>query len=255
MNRNFLFRGWAVLFMFAILFAGCSKDEEEVPEDFAEFSFDSQAVIDQLPSGLKTSTDDQAQNCVDMIESALDMSDFMDNMEVPDNAVKTSKKSSGDTWQWTWSYGGEVWTFYWTYSEDSSKKYWTMQIQYGAGDKFDYISAWEKKDGTGGQLVYSFNWVNIYDGEYTDYVDLHWIYNWSIDANGNYHIDWEYESGETEIDNFMSYDILINADGSGSVEYYMNDVLLYHMEWDAAGNGSWIYYFGEMEQSGTWLAG
>ena len=110
MSRNYLLKGWAVLFMFAILFAACSKDEEEVPEDFAKFSFDSQSVMDQLPAGLKASTDEHAQECVGMIESALDMSSFMDNMDVPDNAVKTSKKSSGDTWQWTWSYGGEVWT-------------------------------------------------------------------------------------------------------------------------------------------------
>jgi hypothetical protein len=255
MKRNYLLKGWAVLFLFAVLFAGCNKEEEEVPEDIAKFSFDSQAVLDQLPEGLKSSEDDMAEECVSMIEGALDMSAFMDNMEVPDNAVKTSKKASGDTWQWTWSYMGETWTFYWTYDEDSSKKYWTMQIQYGAGAKYDYITAWVKKDGSGGQVIYSFNWVNIYDAQATDYVDLHWIYNWSLDASGNYHIDWKYESSELEVENYMSYDILINADGSGTIDYYLNDVLFYHMEWDVAGNGSWVYYFGDMEQSGTWLAG
>ncbi len=255
MNRNILLKGWAVLFLFAIVVTGCNKDEEEGPGEFAGLSFEGQAVLDQLPSGLKASTDEKAEECVGMIEDALDMSSFMDNMDVPDNAVKTSKKSSGDTWQWTWSYGGEVWTFFWTFSEDSSKKYWTMQIQYGAGAKADYISAWEKKDGTGGQVVYSFNWLNLQDTEDTDLVDLHLIYNWSLDSNGNYHIDWTYESSETDVDNFMSYDILINADGSGSVDYYMNDALFYHMEWDAAGNGSWVYYFGDSELSGAWVAG
>mgnify|MGYP001075224990 FL=1 len=93
------------------------------------------------------------------------------------------------------------------------------------------------------------------DPEDADLVDLHWIYNWDLDSNGNYHIDWTYESSEADVDNYMSYNILINADGSGTVDYYLNDVLFYHMEWDSAGNGSWVYYFGDSENSGTWLAG
>ena len=217
MNRNFLLKGWAVLFLLAIVVGGCNKDEE--PEEFAKLSFDGQAVIDQLPSGLKASSDEHAQECVDMIESALDMSAFMDNLDVPDNAIRSSKKGSGDSWQWTWTYAGETWTFYWTYDEDSSKRYWTMQIQFGAGAKYDYITAWEKKDGTGGEVVYSFNWVNIYDAEYTDYVDLHWTYTWNLDASGNYHFDWTYESNETDVDNYISYNIVVNADGSGSLDH------------------------------------
>jgi len=53
----------------------------------------------------------------------------------------------------------------------------------------------------------------------------------------------------------MQYSILINGDGSGELDYYYYDQLFYHMEWDAAGNGSWHYYFGETEDSGTWSAG
>jgi len=49
--------------------------------------------------------------------------------------------------------------------------------------------------------------------------------------------------------------VVVNADGSGSVDYYMEGEVFYHMEWDVAGNGSWVIYPGtEYSMSGTWMA-
>lgn len=254
MDNSFLLRGWLITFIFAVLFAGCNKEDDLAP-DFKELSFTDQEVLDRLPDGLLASNDPKAQECVIMIQEALDMSAFQDNLEVPDNAQRLSKKASGDTWSWTFSYAGETWTFYWTYSEDSSKEYWNMEIQHGEGDRYDYISAWEMKDGSAGEVVYSFNWVQLYDEEYIDYVDLHMIFRWNVDTSGNYHFDWTYEGNSIEYEYVMQYSIFINADGSGELDYYYYDQLFYHMEWDAAGNGSWHYYFGETEDSGTWSAG
>ncbi|MDF1575591.1 MAG: hypothetical protein P1P86_10430 [Bacteroidales bacterium] len=255
MNRNYLLRGWVLFFLFAILVTGCNKDEEELPPDFAELSFDDQAVLDRLPDGLLNSTDPKAQECVEMIEEALDMSAFQSNLLVPDNAQRSSKKASGETWYWTFSYMGGTWTFYWTFDEDNSMRYWTMEIQFGDGPRYDYITAWENKDGTGGEVVYSFNWVQIYDQEQSDYVDLHWTYSWNLDSMGNYYFTWSYDSDGIEYDYYMNYSIVINADGSGELDYYFLDELYYHMEWDAAGNGSWHYYFGGLDETGSWTAG
>jgi len=254
MSNKFILKGWTVLFLFTVLFAACNKDEE-LPDDFAELSFDSEVVMDKLPDGLLNSTDEKAQECVDMIEQALDMSSFQANLIVPGNAVRASLKASGDTWKWTWSYGGEMWTFYWTYNEDGSREYWTMEIQFGDGPRYDYILAWENKDGSGGQVVYSFNWVQIYDQDYIDYEDLHWTYIWSLDTSGNYHFEWTYDSDNMEVDYYMKSSIDVNADGSGTLDYYLNDALFYQMEWDASGNGSWIYYLGSYTESGSWVAG
>lgn len=255
MYRSILLKGWTVIFLFAVLVTGCDKDDGDLPPQFEELSFDSQEVIALLPDGLLTSDDPKAEECVGMIEDALDMSSFQENLIVPDDAVRSAKKASADTWSWTWSYMGETWTFYWTYNEDSSKKYWNMEIQYGQGDKYDYISAWEMKDGSAGEVVYSFSWVELYDQEYTDYVDLHWTYRWEKNSSGNYSFYWSYDADDTEHEFFLEYSVVVNADGTGSVDYYMYDVLVYHMEWDALGNGSWHYYFGDLEQSGTWTAG
>lgn len=84
-----------------------------------------------------------------MIESAVDMSDFIGQMELSADAQKTSE----DTWSWTWNYLGQVWTYYRTY-----------------------------------------------------------------DANDQ---DYEY---------YMHYDIHLNDDGSGTIDYYFYDELFYHME-------------------------
>jgi len=235
------------------MLAGCNKEEDETPGNFAELAFDGQEVMDQLPEGLLNSNDEMARECVDMIEQALDMSAFQANLIVPDNAVRVSKKASGDTWYWTWNYMGEIWTFYWTYSEDAAKNYWTMKIQYGNGEKYDYISAWEYKDGSGGEVVYSFNWVLIYD-DVEDYEDLHWTYRWNVDSSGNYQFGWTYDSDNLEVNYYLKYEIVVNADGSGTLDYYLNDSLFYHIEWDTAGNGSWIYYLGDFTQSGSWSA-
>lgn len=114
--------GFLVLVLIA---SGCKKDDP-APE-FQELGFDSQEVIAKLASGLVNSTDDHAQDCVDWIESVVDMSSFIDNMEVPEDAQKSAKKSAlddGDTWSWTWAYGGESFTFYWTYGEGSTSVTW-----------------------------------------------------------------------------------------------------------------------------------
>jgi hypothetical protein len=253
MNKNYALRSWALFLIMVVLFAGCNKEEDETPGNFTELAFDGEAVMDQLPEGLLNSNDEMARECVDMIEQALDMSAFQANLIVPDNAVRSSKKASGDTWYWTWNYMGEIWTFYWTYSEDAAKNYWTMQIQYGNGEKYDYITAWEYKNGSGGEVVYSFNWVMIYE-DVEDYEDLHWTYRWNVDASGNYQFEWTYDSDDLEVNYYLKYNIVINEDGSGTLDYYLNDSLFYHIEWDAAGNGSWIYYLGDFTQSGTWDA-
>ena len=255
MKRSFLFRALMIMLVFTILYAGCNKDGDDLPPEFRELTFNEQEVIDMLPDGLLASDDPQAQECVVMIMEALDMSAFQDNLEVPDNAQPLSKKASGDTWTWTFTYGGETWTFYWTYSEDSSREYWNMEIQYGEGDRYDYITAWEMKDGSAGEVIYSFNWVQLYDEEYLGYVDLHMIFAWQMDASDTYHFEWSYEGLSSEYDYVMQYGIVIYPDGSGELDYYYYDQLFYHMEWDAAGNGSWVYYFGGSEESGSWSTG
>ena len=250
-------KGLAGLFVLALIAGGCQEEDE--PPQFEELSFNKQEVLDKLPDGLKNSNDQYAQSCLSYIESALDMSSFMGNLVPPGDAQKNMKKSTmnGDTWTWTWSFEGESFTFYWTYDEDSNKRYWSMDIQYGGGPRYDYIDAWEMKDGSQGEVIYNYNWVCLYSGEsQEECTDLFWRYTWSTDESGTCHFDWYYDAADPACDYFLHSGIQVNPDGSGSIDYYSMDMLLYHMEWDAQGNGSWEYYLdGSVVMSGTWTAG
>lgn len=242
----------AALLLFLVIF-GCNKDDDPPgTEEFQTLAFDGQQVMDKLPAGLTNSTDDHAQECVDLIEDALDMSGFIDNMIVPDNAVRSSKKGSSDTWSWTWSDGTHSYTIYWTYSEDNSKHYWTEEIQIDGGMRYDFIDAWEYKDNTGGEVVYNFNWT-MAAYEATDYEDLYLVYSWTLNSDGDYNFTMTYDSSDPEFEYYLKYEVVVMDDGSGTIDYWLADMLLYQFEWTAAGAGSWIYYLGgEQSMSGTW---
>jgi len=233
------------------LFTSCSKVSNTPPDE--QLSFDTEEVMDQVPTALLNSTDTYAMQCVSGIETAMDMSAFMDNLVPPEDAVRSLRKSSEGTWEWTVSTGYYTVTFYWTYEEDSQKRMWTMEVQFDGGTVYPYISAWEKKDGSEGEILYNFAWADAYY-ETNYYEDLYWRYHWTKDSAGNYTFTWNYESSDDTYQYYMSYEVVVNADGSGTIDYYSMDSLFYHMEWDTLGNGSWAYYSdGEEFMSGTWV--
>jgi hypothetical protein len=256
MNKTAYFQRILVLVISLMILSGCKKDDTPDPQEFQQLSFDGEEVLALVPEGLINADDVYAQNCVNYINTAVDMSSFISSMEVPSDAQRSSKKAAGgDTWQWTWSYGGQSFTMFWTFEEDNSKKYWSQDIQYGNGPRMDYIDAWEYKDGSGGEVKYNFNWAYMYTGEMEeDYEVLHWAYSWNKNAAGDYTLGWYWESDSEAYDYLTSYDIVIRADGSGTLDYFTEGELFYQMTWDAEGNGSWIMGM-DSGLSGTWTAG
>jgi hypothetical protein len=252
MRTQLFNRVLAGLILLTVMFSGCKK-EDEVPE-FQELGLDTQAVLDKLPAGLLNSSDENAQECVTAIEDALDMSSFIDDMVPPDDAVKSGKKGSGDTWTWTVSDGMMTVSYYWTYDEDNTKHYWTMEIQINGGERHTYVDAWEMKDGTAGEVVFNFGWTSAYkatspeEGE-----DLFWTWTWTLDNDGTYNFTMLWDSSDPEYDYYLRYEVVVNDDGSGTIDYYLMEELLIHYEWDELGNGSWILYLGEGNtMTGTW---
>jgi hypothetical protein len=186
------------------------------------------------------------------------MSAFMQYMEPPEGAQKVNLKATDGTITYTWSYTyeGQTITYYWTYADDATKNYYTMQIQLDDGPLYNYVEAWEMKDGSKGKLLYNFNWIYAYyDDYYEDYYDdLFYTYEWEVTSSGVYNFTFYYGSESGEYTYALRYDVVVNADGSGTIDYYYEDELFWHMEWDAMGNGSWAYYDtdGTVYSSGTW---
>jgi hypothetical protein len=231
-----------------VLGVSCSKDEDPEPRNFETIGFNSEEVLAKLPPGLLNSEDEYAQTAVDDIESALDWSGFYDNFTPPDDAVKEGT----DSYSWHWNYAGDNLTLWWEYDSDSQKNYWEMDIQYNEGDRYDYLDAWESKDGKSGEIKYNFEWACSMDENPEECEKLYWIYSWNLNSNGDYTFTYLVEADEEEYSAFMSYTVIINNDGSGSIEYYFYDELFYNITWDSEGNGSWTYYFGDTEMSGNW---
>ncbi len=242
----------ALLTLFVLSFS-CSKDDEPEVKEFETIGFDSVAIIEKLPEGLKNSDNEYAEMAVDYVENAIDWSSFSDQLVPPENAVKTGKKSS-ETYTWTWNYGGAyVLTLWWTFHDDSEKNYWDIDIQYNEGERYSYLQAWEAKDNSSGQIQYNFQWACSMDDHASECEDLFWIYTWDVDENENYTFKYIIEADDDSYNESLRYETVVNNDGSGYVRYYFYEELFYDLNWDQDGNGSWTYYFGG--DSGSWTVG
>jgi hypothetical protein len=241
-----------------IIINGCSKDDDDNgdgPPEYETLSTTTAEMIDaRIPEGLKNSTDENAQECVSRIELATNWSSFSDNLAPPSDAQKIAIKS-GDNWvyKWTWAYDpSHTFTMYWNYEETSTKYIWEWGLQLDNGPIYDFMTAWEYKDGSQGEIRYNYEWFCYYgEEEFEDCNDLYWIYTWNTDSEGIITFTWTYETAE-EFDYYLKIELISYPDGSGTLDYYLAGEPYYHFEWDALGNGSWVLYIGDMEYTGSW---
>ena len=129
-----------------------------------------------------------------------------------------------------------------------------MDIQYDNGPMYNYIDAWELKDGTQGEIKYNFAWTYaFYEEEYEEYEDLFWIITWNKNASGVINYTFLWESSDPEYTYLYNWELVMNPNGSGTLDYYwLSGYYHYHYEWDAQGNGSWSYYYGDTYMDGHW---
>ena len=236
---------------------GCKKDDDE-PPTFESLSFNEEEIINRIPEGLINSTDEYAQTCVSYIETAASWSAFETAFTPPADAEKVSSKSTSSqgTWKWTYPYQGYNITYYWTYEETTIRHNWTMDVQYAGGPLYNFIDAWELKDGTQGEVKYNFQWACVFDPQYYDVCDdLFLIYTWNINSNGVINYTFIYESLEVEYSYYWKYELVLNPDGSGTLDWYwLDDYWYYHYLWDTQGNGSWFWYTeGSISGEGSWI--
>jgi hypothetical protein len=247
-----------LLLVIAIAFVtGCKKDDDE-PPTFESLSFTEEEILNKIPNGLKNSSDENAQDLISYIETAVSWSAFEGFFTPPSNAEKVSGKSTNSegTWKWTHTYEGYTITYYWTYEETASKYIWTLDVQYAGGVLYNFVDAWELKDGTQGEVRYNLQWACVYDPDYYDVCDdLFLIYTWNINADGVINYTFVWESLEVEYNYYWRYELVINPNGSGTLDYYwLDDYWHWHYEWDALGNGTWVWYTEgtEVSGSGSW---
>jgi hypothetical protein len=242
-----------LLLVLTVSFNGCKKDDNDGGQTGDDPPtpglLDDEDII-SLPAGLLASDDETAEMVVDWVESATDMTSFVDNLTPPEGATKT-KSTMMQEYTWTWNYPPNVYTFIWTYDETATTYEWDLDIALNSV-RFNYIDAWEAKDGKSGEVLFNFNWVCIYDEQATECEDFVYKYSWEYDNSGTLNWECAWESLDDEVEYIYRWLIISNADGSGSIEYYMADELWYQVLWDILGNGSWTYYLGTSTMTGSW---
>ena len=228
---------WLIGLLVLALAVGCGGDDngtngngDDEPEDL---------TIQQIsvPQGLTEAATEEpmAAMAVGYVTLANSIAGYGSFFETP---AASSSQTSGDTLTVTWSNGSL--TVIMKYWETTTTDNWKIMLNGTDGStvyvNWTFMEAEQNKSGTGGSLV-------IYD-ENTTTVILSWV--WTIDTSDNITVVFtNYEDDER-------IEIVGNANGTGSVEYYENNVLLYEIEWYADGSGAWWNYSVTPNTNGTW---
>ena len=235
-----------VILVPAFFLVSCKKDDDK-PEgvEYKQPSAASRGEVVTIPEGLQAraelGTDFGATIAVSYMSLANAISSFSSSFAIPGNAVEESKK--GSTKVYHWSGGG--YSYWMTYEELADKYTWTYDWEIPGTPRFTYIAAEEQKDAKKGK------WT-IYNPESTS--DFIWEYNWMINASNTFiaSLIWDEDEGDEER---SSFDVVSNADKSGSFKYFDASVLRADIEWNADGSGTyWIGGDGGGDISGSWTA-
>jgi hypothetical protein len=234
----------------------CSSDDEEASSSLEKqtLSLTESNTVVVAPAAMQTSEDTYAQQAVGYIQMVNQMSSYLAYMKVPDGAAKTSTRitaangrvdATGDVVVYTWSDAQSGYSVAYQISETSDSYAFEIFItQPGQTGWLKYFHAEEKKDRSSG-------FMNIYDvfGFHSDDTSVILLnYKWG-------------RSGDiftfTLTDNTGDFKFVLNINEktkAGDVVYYLGGVKAYEMEWNAQGNGSWVWYDqeGNIEDSGTW---
>lgn len=247
----------AVIMVIPLVFTACSKDEEEETDPYETLALAEVEEMVSVPEALKNNDDPYAQLCVGYIESASDFSGFAEFMVPPENAEQVCKKAGSVTYKWTENYDDQnTITIYWTFEEGANQYNWDLDIQFNDGEVYDYVSAWQLKDETEGQIRFNYNFFCAVNSSPEFCTDLFWTYHWKKHSDGSVSFDYYVASESSEVTYAVQYIVTVNDDGSGSVVFYSNDIMVYDMIWNADGSGSWTFYDSEGSESasGTWSA-
>jgi hypothetical protein len=231
-----------VLLVPVLLQVSCKKDDPPAPPPYKAPTSASMGDVVTIPAGLeaKAAVDGEygASFAVTYMELANALSGYSSLFTVPDNAQIQSKKSGSTVYYW--SYGG--FSYWMTYAVLADKYTWKYEYEFPDHPRFTYISAEEAKSGKNG------NWA-IYNMDFPTQ-DL-WSYDWSINSSNSFIASLVMYDGSSSQ---SSFDVVANADHSGSFKYYITAALYADILWNADGSGTYTFYGDMSSYSGSWTA-
>jgi hypothetical protein len=240
--------------------SSCSKDDDAKPSlEKTKLSLLENNEVITAPAAMLASSDPYAQMAVGYIETVNGFSEFINFSELPAGATKNGTRitasngrtssggrtaAAGDFVSYTWSDESSGMSIAYQISETSdSYVFEFFLIMPDQTEWLKYFEAEEKKDRSQGHMkIY-----DIFDfyGQGPSGTLLNYAWNRSGDI---FTLD---VSDPSESNIHLVVNVKTKA---GSVEYQSEGTLMYEMEWDAQGNGSWAYYDTEgiLVEEGQW---
>jgi len=226
-----------------VIVSSCKKDDDTNPNKDAP-NYEVKTV--QVPDAMTQSNDPGARQAASYINMVNGMAGYGGMMTPPSKSspVTNFKDGTEDIYVWEINEGNTHCTFTLRVTETATKYFWEMIVdgtmEGQVFNNFTYLKAEETKDGSSSSFT-------VYDPE-----------NGGILMT----MSW-YESGGAthftfEVPDEIMMSVVVNADGSGSVEVkdWQNGqyVLEFRAEWDASGHGQWWEYdeTGAIWNQGSW---
>ena len=233
----------------ALLFVGACSDDESNSNpngdlENAEFSFAGSTSIVEVPDALSNAEDPVALQTFGWVQLANAMTNLVGNFTPPPGATTSSQRivpangrvKDGEYLVYIWEESG-VSIAYQISQTDDSYIFEILLKGPGADEFFRLIYAEEKKDQSEG-------FMRVYDETFVD--DYILLYEWKREADS---ILFTVTDNKDE----FKFELLVNSDESGSLKTFEGTDLVYEIQWDGAGNGSWkLYAGGEVTSSGEW---
>lgn len=249
--KQFLLLGIA---LFAV---SCSKDDPEpvLDKDSVTLSLAEEATVIEPPAAMAASDNQYAQEAVGYIQLVNGIAEYLNFIElIPNNAEKSTTKITASNGRV--KAPGQVVTYTWTdvqsgysvaYQIGETSDSYTFEFFFkfqGEAEWTKYFDGSEKKDRSSGYL-------KVYDvyGFYDEARGVLIEYSWT--RSGNI-LDFRMEDAYGD----FVIEISINEETkAGSATYIIYGNVEYEMEWDAEGNGSWVWYDeeGNIIEEGTWV--
>jgi hypothetical protein len=225
-----------------VIVSSCKKDDTN-PNNNAP-NYEVKTV--QVPDAMAQSEDPGAKQAASYINMVNGMTGYGSMMTPPSKSARVTnfKDGGGDVYVWEINEGNTHCTFTLKYSETATMYFWEMivdgNIEGQVFNNFVYMRAEEAKDGSSSSFT-------VYDPESGGILTtMSWY-----ESEGSTHLTFE-------VPNSVLISMVVNADGSGSVEVksWQNGqyVLEFRAEWDASGHGQWWEYdeTGAIWNQGSW---
>lgn len=215
---------YVLLFVVALVFSSCSKDEETDNSD-SNITVSTQELLNKIPESLEENSPETSYEIQYMINNMLLTEGFINSRSSARVSARTSR-TNGETW----TYG----QYTVTYSEDSNATQYLFSYTVKDNNTVVYtIDGWVNKNGSAGHWDLDF----LY-GVSEDDDSLTIDFDWTKNSSNDYYLDMVYGYG-TETSRLEAY---INNNGSGELKSYDGTTLEFKSTWNANGSGSYTDY-------------